>query len=215
MKGNSCFRRGATTNLRANSRGSTDWSGACGKSCFFPCSRIRKESGRGSSRVYWRNGFWRMACRCGWGCNYISLFGIRRQREFEVKEVEEQKGEEPNGGGCAIGGKNDTLAKSGSAAERGNGILRQHGDGARAAWRGEPRAASRGLWAKDAAAGAAGFRGNRGLLRRARTAGGAAGPFPSDWRVRADRREDCGAGKGIGRASTARQRDYGALTSLS
>src|SRR5438105_14972935 len=32
-----------------------------------------------------------MACRCGWGCNCISLFGIRRQRELEVKEVEEAK----------------------------------------------------------------------------------------------------------------------------
>src|SRR5215510_15097011 len=78
-------------NSRANSRGSTDLRGAHERFCFLPCLKIQRENGRGWSRASWRNGSWRTDCPCGWDCNCTSLFGIRRRRECEVKEVQEVK----------------------------------------------------------------------------------------------------------------------------
>src|SRR5690348_1896850 len=91
--------------------------------------------------------------------------------------------------------EDERFKKSGGAAERGDGLLRQHGHCARAAWSGEHRAASCGLRSENTTARAAGLRGNRGPLRRTRAAGSAAGPFSRDWRVRADGRENCGPGE--------------------
>src|SRR5438445_13671273 len=68
---------------------SMGWRRECGRSCFRRCLRIRKGTGRASSRARLSNGFWRTPCRCASDCNCISSSGTRRLKEFEVGEVNE------------------------------------------------------------------------------------------------------------------------------
>src|SRR5580658_8759720 len=75
--------------LRESLRRSTGWRNGCGRFCFRRCLMIRRGSGRGWNRGRWWSGYWRTACRCGWGCNCTNLCGTRQPRECEGKEVEE------------------------------------------------------------------------------------------------------------------------------
>src|SRR6267143_7182822 len=126
-------------NLRGNLHRGTAWHGGSSRFCSPLCLRIRRGSGRALSRVKSWNGFWRTVCRCGWGCNCTSSFGIRRPRAFkrseakEVNEAKEVKDTERNGSGCS--GARKGSEKSGGAVERGDGFVREHGDCARTARR--------------------------------------------------------------------------------
>src|SRR5882762_9339137 len=66
-----------------------------------------------------------------------------RLGKYEVKEVTEVKDTERNGSGCSD--DRNRSQESGGAFERGDGLVCEHGDGARTAWRGEHRVAARQL----------------------------------------------------------------------
>jgi len=96
--------------------------------------KIRRGSGRASSRACLWNGFWRTACPCGWDCNCTNSFGTRGQGRLNPGEksqlsAETQRAQRRRGKSRKKRIRNGTGSeKSGGALEWRDGLLREHGD---------------------------------------------------------------------------------------